>query len=227
MLADPVAAQDVVFGDTGVLKQIRSQHAYIDCSTVDAETSKRISNAITEQGGCFLAAPVSGGWRDAASGKLLFIAAGERVVYDRVATHFEAMGERSWYLGSEAMLAARAKLGLQVMMGSMVGALAEAHAIVEASGTDPSLFHEIFGMSAMKNPLLSAKGNSMVKEDFTPNFQVYLQEKDLRLAMELAAEHGVHAPITAAAHSQYQRASSLGLAEKDFAAVLQAARSKL
>ena len=58
----------------------------------------------------------------------------------------------------------------------------------------------------------------MAKGDYSPNFQVYLQQKDLRLALQLADDL-VPAPISAAANGQYIRARQMGYADKDFAAV--------
>jgi glyoxylate/succinic semialdehyde reductase len=59
----------------------------------------------------------------------------------------------------------------------------------------------------------------MREGNFSPNFQVYLQQKDLRLALQLADDLGVPAPISAAANGQYIRARQMGLANADFAAV--------
>ena len=45
-------------------------HAYIDSSTVDEDTGESIGAALLERQARFLAAPVSGGWRDAAKGEV-------------------------------------------------------------------------------------------------------------------------------------------------------------
>ena len=60
MLADPRASESVVFGAGGVLSAARSTpFSYIDHSTVDEATGKKISDAVTSTGARFLAAPVS------------------------------------------------------------------------------------------------------------------------------------------------------------------------
>ena len=115
--------------------------------------------------------------------------------------------------------AARAKLMLQVMMGNIVGSLAEMMALSKAAGLDEAAILEVLGESAMANPLCKAKGELMRKNDYKPNFQVYLQQKDLRLALQLADDLGVPAPISAASNGQYIRARQMGFADKDFAAV--------
>ncbi len=129
------------------------------------------------------------------------------------------MGSRRWLLGSTPRDAARAKLMLQVMMGNIVGSLAEMMALSKAAGLDEAAILEVLGESAMANPLCKAKGELMRKNDYKPNFQVYLQQKDLRLALQLADDLGVPAPISAASNGQYIRARQMGFADKDFAAV--------
>ncbi|KAJ6319368.1 hypothetical protein OIU76_005031, partial [Salix suchowensis] len=78
MLSDPAAALSVVFDKDGVLEQTGSGKGYIDMSTVDPETSSKISQAITSKGGAFLEAPVSGSKQPAETGQLVILAAGDK-----------------------------------------------------------------------------------------------------------------------------------------------------
>jgi glyoxylate/succinic semialdehyde reductase len=55
--------------------------------------------------------------------------------------------------------------------------------------------------------------------NYAPNFQVYLQQKDLRLALQLADDLAQPAPLAAAANAQYVAARKRGHAHDDFAAV--------
>jgi glyoxylate/succinic semialdehyde reductase len=129
------------------------------------------------------------------------------------------MGHKRWLFGPTPGDAARAKLMLQVMMGNIVGSLAEMMALTKASGLDEGAILDVLSNSAMGNALCTAKGALMREGNFSPNFQVYLQQKDLRLALQLADDLGVPAPISAAANGQYIRARQMGLANADFAAV--------
>jgi glyoxylate/succinic semialdehyde reductase len=136
MLADPEAARAVAMvGPDSAVAGISSRAStlgpatYVDCSTVDAATGQAVGAAVlraamgTSAGadgtrGGFLAAPVSGGWRDARDGKLLFLCGGSQSAYDAASQHgLDAMGTRRWLVGPSPGDAARAKLMLQVMMG--------------------------------------------------------------------------------------------------------------
>ncbi|WVZ16419.1 hypothetical protein V8G54_009401 [Vigna mungo] len=77
MLSDPSAALSVVFDKDGVLDHINGK-GYVDMSTVDADTSSKISEAIKAKGGYFLEAPVSGSKKPAEDGQLVILAAGDK-----------------------------------------------------------------------------------------------------------------------------------------------------
>ena len=98
--------------------------------------------------------------------------------------------------GSFDAHAARAELMLQIMMGNVIGALGEMHGLSQRAGLDSDAILEMLSHSAMGSALTTAKGKLMSSKNFAPNFQVYLQQKDLRLALNLADELDYAAPIT-------------------------------
>ncbi|XP_056691475.1 glyoxylate/succinic semialdehyde reductase 1-like isoform X1 [Spinacia oleracea] len=79
MLSDPSATISVAFDKAGVLEEICNGKGYIDMSTVDADTSVKISEGVTSKGGRFLEGPVSGSKKPAEDGQLIILAAGEKV----------------------------------------------------------------------------------------------------------------------------------------------------
>lgn len=65
--------------------------------------------------------------------------------------------------------------------------------VIEHAALAPGAILEVLGESAMGNPLLAAKGDLMRKGDYHPNFQVYLQQKDLRRG---GAPHSTSGAVT-------------------------------
>eukprot|EP00053_Salpingoeca_punica_P023473 m.10247 g.10247 ORF g.10247 m.10247 type:complete len:308 (+) comp5162_c0_seq1:89-1012(+) len=224
MLADPAAALEVAFGgqgkaSEGALAAINKDKVYVDCSTVDEDCSKKIAEGVAKAGGRFLEAPVSGSKMQAEGAQLIFMCAGDRTVYDETAELLKKMGKVSHFLG-DVGAAARMKLVLNMVMGSMVCALGEGISLAESAGLSSASLVEIIGQGAMACPMTAAKGKAMVEHNYPTNFPLKHQEKDLRLALELAAQVGVApTPVASAAHSQYKLASASGHADKDFAAV--------
>ncbi|KAH8055561.1 3-hydroxyisobutyrate dehydrogenase [Aureococcus anophagefferens] len=96
---------------------------------------------------------------------------------------------------------------LQIMMGTYIAALGETLALADKAGLDQAQIMDIPG------DIVDVVGN------YAPNFQVYLQQKDLRLALQLADDLAQPAPLAAAANAQYVAARKRGHAHDDFAAV--------
>ncbi len=216
MLAGPAAARAVA---AAAAPGLRPGTTYVDCSTVDEDTGAAVEALVQPQGARFLSAPVSGGWRECKKGAALFLCGGSREAYEAATPAMDIMGEKSWLCGDSPAHAARAKLVLQVSMGTLVASLAESLALADGAGVDPEMVTEMLQKSALRSPMTAAKGRLMLEKNWAPNFQVYLQQKDLRLAMDLGNELDVQLPITAAANSMYVRAKQLGHANSDFAAV--------
>ena len=94
MLADPAAAESVVFGPAGVLEGMSTGKGYVDMSTVDENTSRNIAEAVNDAGGRFLEAPVSGTKKPAEDGTLVILVAGDELLYDEVGPLLDVMGKK-------------------------------------------------------------------------------------------------------------------------------------
>ncbi|KAH7277986.1 hypothetical protein KP509_38G018500 [Ceratopteris richardii] len=218
MLADPAVALSVVFDEDGVLKSIGPGKSYVDMSTVDPNTSCTIHKAITEKGGHFLEAPVSGSKKPAEDGTLIILAAGDQSVYAEVLPAFEVMGKRSFYLG-EVGNGAKMKLVVNMIMGSMMNAFSEGLALTDKSGLSQQTLLDVLDLGAIANPMFKLKGPSMIKGQFNPAFPLKHQQKDMRLALALGDELSVSMPVAAASNEAFKKGRSMGLGDLDFSAV--------
>ena len=77
MLSTPDAVKAVYEMEGGVLAGVRAGTKLVDCATLAAEDMVRLEKQVTERGGRFLEAPVSGSKGPAASGQLIFLTAGD------------------------------------------------------------------------------------------------------------------------------------------------------
>ncbi|KAH6814163.1 glyoxylate reductase 1 [Perilla frutescens var. frutescens] len=218
MLSDPAAALSVVFDKDGVLEQIGSGKGYVDMSTVDAETSSKISEAITSKGGHFLEAPVSGSKKPAEDGQLVILAAGEKALYDAALPFFDVLGKKSFFLGQVGN-GAKMKLVVNMTMGSMMNAFSEGLVLADKSGLNPQTLLDVLDLGAIANPMFKMKGPSMIQGSYPPAFPLKHQQKDMRLALALGDENSVPMPVAAAANEAFKKARSMGLGDLDFSAV--------
>ncbi|KAJ4730304.1 Glyoxylate/succinic semialdehyde reductase [Melia azedarach] len=224
MLADPPAALSVVFDKSGVLEQICPGKGYIDMSTVDPETSTKISQAITSKGGHFLEAPVSGSKQPAETGQLVILSAGEKALYDEAIPALNVIGKKAFFLGQVGN-GAKMKLIVNMIMGCMMNTFSEGLVLAEKSGLDPRTLLDALELGAIANPMFKGKGPAMLQSTYTPAFPLKHQQKDLRLALALGDENAVSMPIAAAANEAFKKARSLGLGDHDFSAVYEAVKN--
>lgn len=226
MLADPESAADVAYGKYGAAKGMGPGKGYVDVSTVDVETSKLICEHIRATGAHFLEAPVSGSKKPAEDGQLIFLTAGDSVLYEKVAPLLDIMGKSRFYLG-EVGNGAAMKLVVNMVMGSMMASFSEGLVLSEKVGLDPSVLVEVISQGAISAPMYAVKGPSMVKSSYPTAFPLKHQQKDLRLALGLAESVSQPIPIAAATNELYKVAKSHGLSDQDFSAVIEALKVKL
>ncbi|XP_073139370.1 glyoxylate/succinic semialdehyde reductase 2, chloroplastic isoform X1 [Henckelia pumila] len=226
MLADPESAVDVACGEHGAASGMSPGKGYIDVSTVDGATSKFIGTHIKSTGALFLEAPVSGSKKPAEDGKLIFLTAGDKSLYETASPLLDVMGKSRFYLGDVGNGAAM-KLVVNMIMGSMMASFSEGLLLSEKLGLDPSVLVEVISQGAISAPMYSVKGPSMIQSLYPTAFPLKHQQKDLRLALGLAESVSQPTPVAAAANELYKLAKSRGLSDHDFSAVIEALKSQL
>ena len=221
MVSDPDAAREVALGEVGVVAGLTAGKGYVDVSTVDVATVVAVSQACHAAGAQYLEAPVSGSKGPAENAQLIFLCGGDEELYTRTSHLLDFMGKAKFFLG-EVGQGAKMKLVVNLIMGSMMGALAEGIALAPECGLDPKTLVDVLGLGAMAMPMVALKGKPMTEGSYPTAFPLKHQQKDMRLALEEAERLGQTLPVAAAAHRTYQRASELGHANDDFSAILTA-----
>ncbi|GAQ92564.1 3-hydroxyisobutyrate dehydrogenase-related protein [Klebsormidium nitens] len=225
MLADPAAALSAALGEDGAVAGVSAGKGYVDVSTVDGDTARQIAEAVRKAGGQFLEAPVSGSKKPAEDGTLIFLTAGDKALFDRASAAFDVMGKAKFFLGDVGQ-GANMKLVVNMVMGSMLASFSEGLLLGQAAGLSPETILEVVLLGAINAPLYSMKGPTMLKGSYSPAFPLKHQQKDLRLALELAEAVGQPLPVAAAANALYEKAREAGLGDQDFSAVLEALKQR-
>jgi glyoxylate/succinic semialdehyde reductase len=216
MVSDPAAALACA---EAAAPGLSAGKGYVDVSTVDEATSTEIAALVRGTGAMFLEAPVSGSKAPAEQGALIFLAAGDRQLYDRVAPHLEVMGKAHFFLG-DVGAGANMKLVVNSVMGSMMASFAEGLTLTEKAGLDRETLLEVISLGAINTPMYALKGPNMIKGAFPPAFPLKHQQKDMRLALELGEKLDVTMPVANAANEMYKVAQGKGKDDDDFSAVI-------
>ncbi|QSG11935.1 3-hydroxyisobutyrate dehydrogenase or related beta-hydroxyacid dehydrogenase [Halapricum desulfuricans] len=219
MVTDDEALAAVLDGETGLLAGLDSETTVVQMSTVTPEATEAAAQTVRAQNARFVDAPVSGTVGPAEEGTLTVLAGGDDTVIDDVEGVLAAMGEPIVRCG-EAGDGARMKLFVNLLLGDMMGAYAEALTFGAAQGLDLEAMQQVVEAGAVDSPLFEIKGDLIADRDFEPRFPVDLQFKDLRYANEVGNEIGVQLPQTAAARESFSAASAMGHGDEDMTAVI-------
>lgn len=218
IVSDPAALESVLWGADGALAGLRPGSTLVDSSTVSPDLARRIASACAERGANFLDAPVTGGTWGAEKGELVFMVGGKAEVLERVKPVLEAMGKRFFLLGPNGA-GQTIKLGMNLLLALEVDALAEALALVTAAGVPAERLIEVMQSSMARSGVLDVKAPLILRNEFPASFPLRLMHKDLRLALELAREHGTPLPAASAAYATYTAVKDASTDDPDFAAV--------
>lgn len=217
MLSTPEAAESVYFADDGILAGVTEGKSIVDCATLSVSSMTKLAAAVTAAGGRFLEAPVSGSKVPAENGSLIFLAGGDREVFDAAKPFLDVMGKASHFLG-DVGAGTKMKLAINMTMGSMLAAMSEGMSLVESCGLSPTDYLTVLGQGACKSPVFDLKGPKMAEGVYDPHFPLKHAQKDMRLALEQGDVHGQSMPVAAAANAVYLRARPEH-GDNDFSAV--------
>ncbi|XP_067132685.1 cytokine-like nuclear factor N-PAC isoform X2 [Centruroides vittatus] len=222
-VSDPQAAKEMVFGNCGVLQEIRTKKGYVEMTSIDPETSQDIAEAILTRGGRYLEASLSGSKVPAEEGALIILAAGERSLFNDCATCFQAMGKHAFYLG-EVGNGSKMNLIINMVLGTALAGLAEAMALADRAGLSQRDLLEIMELGSLNCPAIIEKGKAIIEGTFPTNMPLQHMQKDLSLALGLGDQLEQPLPLTAAANEVYKHAKRLSYGEHDVSSVYLRAR---
>jgi 3-hydroxyisobutyrate dehydrogenase-like beta-hydroxyacid dehydrogenase len=182
-----------------------------------------ISDKIHLKGGRFIEAPVSGSKVPAETGQLIFLCGGDADVFEHpvVGAALDVMGKAKFFFG-EVGQGSRVKLVVNMIMGTMMSGFAEGLALGRASEIPLDQLLQVLDLGVMSNAMFRGKGPAMAKGNFPTNFPLKHQQKDMKLALDLAAQKGLPLLATSsAANDNYLKALEES-GDEDFSAVLKA-----
>lgn len=225
MLADGEAVEAAVAGPSGALAALGDGAVWVQSSTVGLDDTERLARLARQHGVGFVDAPVIGTRQPAEKGELTVLASGPEPALQRCKPVFDAIGSRTIWLG-EAGAGTRLKLVVNTWITGLVATLASTIALASALGVDPEQFLSTIEGGPTGPPYARMKGDLMAAGEYPTSFKVTLAAKDVRLALEAAAEHGADLPLLRVIADLFRGAIKRGLGEADMAAIYEATRPR-
>jgi 3-hydroxyisobutyrate dehydrogenase-like beta-hydroxyacid dehydrogenase len=193
MVSTPRDLEEVVLGEAGLLSAERPD-VIVDCSTVSAESSQKVREAVTAAGGQFLAAPVSGNPHMVADGGAVLVTSGPRETHDLVRPYLEAIGKTAVYAGDQEQ-ARLVKLCTNLYLGLLVQSLSEVTALAEKAGVPRAAFLDFLNSTVLGSDWVRKRTPDLLALDWTPTFTTELLRKDFDLGLAAARQHEVTMPL--------------------------------
>ena len=226
MLADDNASRAVwLDNDWGALAAAAPGTWLVESSTARVAWIHELAAAARQHKCELLDAPVTGSKPQAASGELLFLVGGSAEALAAVRPVLAVMSRELLHLGPIGS-GATLKLINNFLCGVQAASLAEAMALLTASGLNHEKSVAVLTSGAPGSPLVKILTTRAAANDFTPNFVLRLMAKDLTYAREEGQRHGVAMNTATPAIADFEKAIAAGYGDQDFSAVIPALQKK-
>ncbi|MFC6791977.1 NAD(P)-dependent oxidoreductase [Methylobacterium komagatae] len=186
----------VVTAEGGLLSRSDRKVVVIDTSTSDPGTTRRLAERLAAAGHALLDAPVSGGPSGAAEGTLTMMIGGAEADYALARPVLEAMSARAPHVGPSGA-GNIVKLVNNLLVAAHLVTTGEALRLSQAAGLSAEeavqVVNTATGRSAVSEVMVP---RWVVSNTFDSGFSAGLMRKDVRLALELAAECGIGLPLS-------------------------------
>lgn len=218
MVTGPVAIDELMTGDNGLLSAKNPAKTIVNMSTVSPAYSQRLSQALQKQGIALIEAPVSGSKKAAEDRILVILAGGPQQTIIDLEPLLLTMGKCVVYCG-ETPNGSHMKLMINLLLGIVMEGLGEAINFGQKCGLSTEAMLAAVQAGAMSCGLFSLKSEMFKTNTFPPQFPLKHMAKDIRFVLQNADESGAAIPVGHVIFQLYRQAMGRGLGDEDFAAV--------
>jgi len=226
MLQTGQQVEHVCIGDTGLLAHASKNTLYIDCSTIDVQSSRQVHHQADSLNLTAVDAPVSGGVAGAAAATLTFMVGGTTKAFHAAEPILMTMGKKVIHTGTAGSGQA-AKICNNMILGISMIAVSEAFVLAEKLGLTPQKLHEVVtnasGQCWVMNQYVPVPGvlnHVPANHHYEPGFTTAMMLKDLWLSQHSAESVGISTSMGKLATELYQNAQESGLGDLDFSVII-------
>jgi 3-hydroxyisobutyrate dehydrogenase len=204
--------------DQGMLEALAPGAIWAQMSTIGVAGIDRVAALASAERPdvVLLDAPVSGSKDPAERGQLTIFASGPSEARARVAPLFEALGQRTIWVG-EAGAGTRLKLVNNTWLAFANEAVAGSVALADLLGLTTGTVLDALGGAPLVSPWQAAKLQRIADGEFSAQFSLSLALKDVHLALQAAGD--ARLPVLACLADEWQQAVDQGLGEQDLTVV--------
>jgi 3-hydroxyisobutyrate dehydrogenase len=226
MLRSGDQVKSICFGKQGLFANAAPEVLYIDCSSIELDTTKALHYEALTFGVHMLDAPVSGGVGAAKAGTLTFMVGGNEKNLQRALPVLEKMGKTIVHAGPSGHGQA-AKICNNLILGISMLAVCEGFTLAEKLQLDLKKFFEISANSSSQCwsithycPVPGLMENVPANNDYKAGFTAGMMLKDLRLGQHAAENVNAVVPLGSMAMEMYSLFVNQGNKDTDFSGII-------
>lgn len=219
IIGTPKDVEEVYFGEGGLIENAKPGTYLVDMTTSKPSLAIEIYERAKEKGIHALDAPVSGGDVGARNAKLAIMVGGDEEDFEAILPIFQVMGENI-VLQGKAGAGQHTKMVNQISIAPAMIGLAEALIYTKKAGLDPEKVLKTISTGAAASWNLTNYAPRILACDFAPGFAIKHYIKDMKIALESAAEMNLTMPGLELALKMYEELANRGEGESGIHALI-------
>jgi 3-hydroxyisobutyrate dehydrogenase-like beta-hydroxyacid dehydrogenase len=219
----PQHLESVMLGAKGLLAAMKTGATYIDVSTIDPGTARKLSDAAAARGIDFLECPLGKTPAQAETAEEPIFAGGDQAVFEKMKPTLKIIGDPVYYMGTVEAACALKLISNMIGMTNLA-VLAEGMRIGEKAGIAPDFLLELLADTGARSFQMDVRGPWLAAGDFKSRFGLDLALKDVRLGCEMADSWGNDARAMKVALDYLKKGSAEGFGKEDCNAIYKVIR---
>lgn len=213
VVTDDASMEGIFFGENSLLEGAGGR-VFINCATLSPGIHPRVGKAAEAVGAACLEACMASSIPQAREGKLFLMVGGDEAVFEQQRELLEDLSAALHFIGPLGR-ASEVKALVNMVMNINTAALAEGLGIGAALGLDLEMLRNVFRQTGANSRVLETDADDMIHRDHDCFFSAEHAAKDSGIALAMAKDAGVVAPLASATLAQYQKLVAMGLGGLD------------
>lgn len=212
VVADPPAVQSVL---KQIIPSLAPGTLVIQASTISARWTMEFAAQVEAGGALFLEAPFTGSKPAAEQRQTVYYLGGTAEVVEKARPVLEPISSAILHIGPLGS-ASTLKLAMNLNIAGVAQSLCESLTLCRAAGIPDDVYFSALGRNVSHSGVADLKEPKLRQHDYAPQFSLKHMAKDLRLAVETAAERELVLEQTGRLKEIYERGMAAGWGEEDF-----------
>jgi 3-hydroxyisobutyrate dehydrogenase-like beta-hydroxyacid dehydrogenase len=209
---DPPAVQSVLHQ---ILSKLGPGQLVIQSSTISAKWTQLFAGEVQKTGAWFLEAPFTGSKIAAEQRQTVFYLGGAAEIVEKARPVLKPLSSAILHIGPLGS-ASTLKLAMNVNIAGVGQTLCESLALCRRAGIPDDIYFGALASNIAHSGVSDLKGPKLRQHDYTTQFSLKNMAKDLRLALETAADFSLPLDQTTRLKSIYDQGINAGWSNDDF-----------